>query len=66
MYFNKVNAYYLKKVMIKMSIGGLSNKNTRSRVKGLAFDFKAMRNNGISLPLITVISKPLRKIIQYF
>ncbi|HEY4324104.1 MAG TPA: glycosyltransferase family 2 protein [Mucilaginibacter sp.] len=66
MYFNKVSAHYLKKVMIKMNIGGISNKNVGNRVKGLLFDFKAMRNNDISLPLMTLVSKPLRKIIQYF
>jgi glycosyltransferase involved in cell wall biosynthesis len=66
MHCNKVKAYYLKKVMIKMNIGGISNKNINSRVKGLLFDFKAMRSNNILLPLITVIFKPLRKIIQYF
>ncbi|HEY2583874.1 MAG TPA: glycosyltransferase family 2 protein [Mucilaginibacter sp.] len=66
MYLKRVNAYYLKKVMIKMNIGGMSNKNIGNRVKGLAFDFKAMRNNDISLPLITLIFKPLRKVVQYF
>ncbi len=63
---NKVNAFYLEKVMVKMSIGGASNKSLSNRVKGLLFDFKAMRNNSVLIPLITLFLKPLRKIIQYF
>jgi glycosyltransferase involved in cell wall biosynthesis len=66
MYYNKINTFYLKKIMIKMNTGGASNKNIISRVKGLLFDYKAMSNNAISLPLITLIFKPLRKIFQYF
>jgi len=66
MHLNDVNAHYLKKVMVKMKIGGISNKSLTNRVKGLLFDLKAMRNNGISAPLLTLIIKPLRKIPQYF
>ncbi len=63
--FTEINAYYLKNVMIKMNIGGVSNKSYSNRVKGLLFDFRAMRNNGILFPLVTLICKPARKIIQF-
>lgn len=66
MHNNNVQAHYLKKVMIKMEIGGKSNKSLGNRVKGLLFDLKAMRNNGITVPIITIFLKPLRKINQYF
>ncbi|MDF2431911.1 MAG: hypothetical protein JWP44_1542, partial [Mucilaginibacter sp.] len=66
MHFNKVNAIYLKEVTIMMQIGGISNKSFSNRVKGLLSDMKAMRNNGILFPFITLLLKPLRKIIQYF
>jgi glycosyltransferase involved in cell wall biosynthesis len=66
MYKNGVKASYLNKVIIKMKTGGASNKNLNSRVKGLLFDLKAMRNNGIKAPLLGLIFKPLRKISQYF
>lgn len=49
-----------------MKIGGISNKSISSRVKGLFFDLKAMRTNAVSLPMMTLILKPLRKISQYF
>ena len=66
MYRHNLQAYYIKKVIIKMKIGGISNKNFSNRVKVLSFDWKAMRNNAISIPIITLILKPLRKIIQFF
>jgi len=65
-HLNKVNAVYVKKVMNEMNVGGVSNKSYSNRVKGLLFDYKAMRKNGISLPVITLIFKPLRKVIQFF
>jgi glycosyltransferase involved in cell wall biosynthesis len=67
MHLNKnIKSFYVKKVMIKMSVGGASNKSYSNRVKGLLYDLKAMRNNGIKVPVLTLLFKPLRKIIQYF
>jgi glycosyltransferase involved in cell wall biosynthesis len=63
---NKLEVYYLNRVIIKMFIGGVSNQSVSNRVKALRFDLKAMQNNGIIFPLITVIFKPLRKITQFF
>lgn len=63
---HKAKVFYLDKVLIKMFIGGVSNKSLNNRVKALLFDLKAMRNNNILFPFITVIFKPLRKIIQFF
>jgi glycosyltransferase involved in cell wall biosynthesis len=66
LYINKLTAFYLKKTLIKMKLGGKSNKNITARVKGMLFDLKAMRNNGIRLPFMALIFKPVRKIAQYF
>lgn len=63
---NKTSLFYLHKVMIKMVIGGVSNKSLSNRVKALRFDLKAMRNNDIFFPFMTIILKPLRKIMQFF
>jgi glycosyltransferase involved in cell wall biosynthesis len=62
---NKTSVFYLNKVMVKMIIGGISNKNLSNRVQALQFDLKAMRNNNILFPLITVLIKPIRKIMQF-
>jgi glycosyltransferase involved in cell wall biosynthesis len=66
LHLNRINAFYLKKVMVKMKIGGKSNKNFISHVKGSFFDLRAMRTNNILFPIITIMFKPLRKIFQYF
>lgn len=66
MHKNRVSAFYLNKVLINMKIGGISNKSLYNRVKGLLFDLKAMRNNGIKAPLLGLLFKPIRKISQYF
>jgi glycosyltransferase involved in cell wall biosynthesis len=66
MHHTKAGVYFLDKVMVKMQRGGMSNKNPMNRVKAWGFDLKAMRNNGIKHPLLTLIMKPLRKIEQYF
>lgn len=63
---HKTSAVYLHKVMVKMIIGGVSNKSLSNRVQAARFDLKAMRTNNISLPVLTVLIKPLRKIMQFF
>jgi len=63
---NNVKIYYLNKVLIKMVVGGLSNKTLGNRVKAMRFDLKAMKNNNIFLPIATILFKPLRKIVQFF
>jgi len=66
MHLNNIDAYYLNKVLIKMVVGGISNKSLGNRVKAMHFDLKAMRNNNIFLPMVTILFKPLRKIAQFF
>jgi len=66
LYVNQLKTFYIKKVIIKMKIGGISNQSLNNRVKGLLFDLKAMKNARIPLPVIALIVKPVRKIIQYF
>jgi glycosyltransferase involved in cell wall biosynthesis len=63
---NKTSVYYMDKVMVKMVTGGISNKNIGNRVKAISNDLKAMRNNNILLPVVTILFKPLRKISQFF
>ncbi len=66
MYKNLNQSYFLNKTMVKMRVGGLSNKSFNNRWKANREDLQAMRNNGISFPYITVVLKPLRKITQFF
>jgi len=64
-HLNKVNVCYLNKTMVKMSIGGVSNRSYFNRLKAWRGDFKAMRKNGVLFPLLCVMFKPMRKIMQY-
>ena len=66
MFVNRASAHYINKVMVKMKTGGASNQNLNSRLKAFYYDIKAMRANGIFLPALTIILKPLRKLGQYF
>jgi len=65
-HLNNIDAYYLNKVLIKMVAGGVSNKSLGNRVQAMRFDLKAMRNNNIFLPMVTILFKPIRKIAQFF
>ncbi len=65
-HLHRSNVHYLNKVMVKMIVGGVSNKNIGNRVKAMRFDLRAMKNNNIILPWMTIFFKPIRKIVQYF
>jgi glycosyltransferase involved in cell wall biosynthesis len=64
-HLNRAGVSYLNKTMVNMVTGGVSNRSFNNRVKAWAFDFKAMRKNGVFFPLICIIFKPLRKVLQY-
>jgi glycosyltransferase involved in cell wall biosynthesis len=61
----KIRSFHLKKVLVKMRVGGVSSKNLKNRTKAWAFDLKAMRKNKLLFPLLALMLKPLRKIIQF-
>lgn len=65
MYRHQVKAYHLKHVMVNMRAGGISSKNLNNRVKAWQFDLLAMRQNKLPFPMLTLVLKPLRKIIQF-
>lgn len=64
-HLNKINIFYLNKLLVKMVVGGASNNNYVNRIKAWGNDFKAMGKNGVKFPLMCVIFKPLRKVFQY-
>ncbi len=66
LHLNKLSAYYLKKVMVKMELGGASNNSMYNRMKVIKNDYNAMVKNGIRFAVISILLKPLRKIPQFF
>jgi glycosyltransferase involved in cell wall biosynthesis len=55
----------LPKTMVKMGVGGVSNKNVANRMQAWRADYKAMGANGVTVPALAILLKPLRKILQY-
>ncbi|GAB4261485.1 MAG: glycosyltransferase family 2 protein [Vicingaceae bacterium] len=62
---NKINPYYLPKLIVKMRVGGVSNKSLKNRFKANLEDRKAWEINGLKPKFYTLYLKPLSKLIQY-
>ncbi|GAB3927612.1 glycosyltransferase family 2 protein [Mucilaginibacter myungsuensis] len=62
---HKLSVAYVKRLMVNMLIGGVSNNSVQNRFKAWQNDKRAMAANDISMPLLCIFFKPLRKIFQY-
>ena len=65
LYKNKITVHYLPHTTYVMSLGGASNKSIKNILKKSTEDFRAMKLNGMSHPLVTLISKNIRKLPQF-
>ncbi len=65
LYNYNISTCYLPLLMVKMRIGGISNKNIQNRIRANRFDYLAMKKNYIYFPWLVAILKPLRKILQF-
>lgn len=61
---NKVAVAYLPKVLVKMRVGGISNRSFSSMVSKSLEDIRVMKNNGIIWP-IALAYKNLSKLPQF-
>jgi len=66
LYKHRISARYLPKLIVKMSVGGQSNRNIGSRLRANRRDYLAMKMNNIPFPHIASILKPLIKLRQYY
>ena len=62
---HKITAHYLPKLIVKMRVGGASNKNIYQRLRANRRDYLAMKKNKIPMPFVVSILKPLIKVHQY-
>jgi glycosyltransferase len=62
----KVNIVYLNDVLVKMRLGGQSNRSLMNRFKANMEDRKAWDINGLRPRWYTLLLKPIQKIPQYF
>ena len=61
-----ITTVYLREVIVKMRVGGMSNVSFKNRLKANKEDRKAWLMNNLNPAPYTFIFKPLRKIFQYF
>ena len=66
LYKTSFKKYFLNIVMVKMRVGGISNKNFRNRLSANREDYLALKINKIPFSYLVTLFKPIRKILQYF
>jgi len=62
---NTLQFSYLPEVIVKMRVGGVSNRSLKNLVQKSAEDYKAMKSNGLSFPPGALLMKNLSKIPQF-
>ncbi|MCL1073887.1 glycosyltransferase family 2 protein [Shewanella dokdonensis] len=60
-----MNVAYIPSVLVKMRIGGESNRSLKNIIRKSKEDWRAMKGNGVS-PLQAILGKNLSKIPQFF
>ncbi|MEM5907483.1 glycosyltransferase, partial [Escherichia coli] len=60
----RINISYLPKVLVKMRVGGISNRSLSSMINKSMEDIRIMKTNGIIWPL-ALIYKNLSKLPQF-
>ena len=66
LYKYEVSTCYLRRTIVQMRTGGLSNKSWKNRWQANREDRLAWTMNGLSPGIFTILFKPLRKLGQFF
>jgi glycosyltransferase involved in cell wall biosynthesis len=66
LYKYKISTCYLRRTIVNMRTGGLSNKSWKNRWQANREDRLAWRMNGLNPGIFTTLCKPLRKLGQFF
>jgi glycosyltransferase len=61
----KISVGYINEVLVKMRLGGKSNKSMMNIIKKSKEDYAAMKTNGLPNPLFSLFMKNFRKIPQF-
>jgi len=56
---------YIPEVLVRMEIGGASNKNTKARLSKTQEDYIVLKKNHVGAGYLTVVCKQLRKVRQF-
>ena len=62
---HKISTAYLPHILVKMRVGGESNKSLKNIIKKMREDYRVMKNNNIG-GIFTLIRKNTSKIKQFF
>ncbi len=66
MAINPNRVVYLPFVMVRMRVGGVSNRGLRNIVQKSKEDMRALRKSGVRCPIMVVVRKNLSKVGQFF
>lgn len=61
-----ISSYYLKEFLVKMRLGGESNKNFSNIRKGNKEIIHSFKKNSIKIPITYTSKRWLKKVLQYF
>ena len=62
---HKIKYCYMPQILVRMRIGGQSNKNIFNIIKGNIECYRAYKINGLKIGFLRILLKPLSKILQY-
>lgn len=65
LYYHKVSAVYLPKLIVRMRQGGMSNSSIARRLRANRRDYLAMKKNRVPMPFVVAFLKPVIKLHQY-
>ncbi len=65
LYKHEVSTLYIPDTLVKMRVGGESNRSLKNRIRANKEDFMAWKKNNLNPRFYTRILKPLRKLPQF-
>ena len=65
LYKYSISTYYIKNTLVKMRVGGESNRSLSNRIRANQEDYTAWKKNNLSPNFYTRFLKPLRKVAQF-
>ena len=63
---NRISIHYIPEVLVKMRVGGLSNKNLSSILQKTSEDLRVCKENNLNNALCVVFLKNISKVSQFF
>ncbi len=63
---NKISTFYVPEVLVKMRVGGQSNKSIPNIIQKSMEDYSALKSNQIKFPLKALLYKNISKLPQFF